>query len=74
MKMTLKKMRKRQRSEVQEPASTAVAFAARLYSKETEAETVEAQLIPPWERRVVLADLEMCPIESTSPLVSLLLD
>ena len=34
-----------------QPAGAEVAFTARFYSKETQAETAEAQLIPPWEKR-----------------------
>jgi len=44
-----------------------VTFTGRFYSKETQAETAEAQLIPPWEKRVKsYRAVKTCPIEKAS--------
>lgn len=60
-----------------QPTATAVAFAASFYSKEAQA--VEAHLIPLWERRVALTDLDTHVlwrrrVFNTNPFVFLLLD
>lgn len=84
MEMT-KKMKKScpkagvQKCRSRQPTATAVAFAASFYSKEAQAEAVEAHLIPLWERRVALTDLDTHVlwrrhVFNTSPFVFLLLD
>lgn len=82
MEMT-KKMKKScpkagvQKCRSRQPIATAVAFAASFYRKEAQA--VEAHLIPLWERRVALTDLDTHVlwrrhVFNTSPFVFLLLD